>query len=198
MITLEKAEATLEIKRAVIEGEASFSATLQKAIDLSTSSNINKTTANAQNDKHFYYSMGANNFLIEQDLKAETLKNMPINQIPFTPDWYMGLVSIRGVIMPVIDMNTFVNSQTKTAKKANKKVSDTHNEIYFLKLEHNAHSPIVIKIDRLPKQINISHMKKSKAAKTKPSWMIHTMKNGTTSITEVDHQELLNQIKKLS
>ena len=198
MITLEKAEATLEIKRAVIEGEASFSATLQKAIDLSTSSNINTAAADAQNDKRFYYSMGANNFLIEQDLKAETLKNMPINQIPFTPDWYMGLVSIRGVIMPVIDMNTFVNSQTKTAKKANKKVSDTHNEIYFLKLEHNAHSPIVIKIDRLPKQINISHMKKSKAAKTKPSWMIHTMKNGTTSITEVDHQELLNQIKKLS
>ena len=194
MTILEQEEATLDKKRAVKEDELSFSATLQKAIDLSSSSS--KTVDDTQNDKRFYYSMGANNFLIEQDLKAETLNEMPVNQIPFSPDWYMGLVSIRGVIMPVIDMNDFVNSQTMT--KANKKVSDTHNDSYFLKLEHNDHSPIVIKIDGLPKQISISTMKKRKAAKTKPAWMIHTMKHETSSITEVDHQELLNKIKELS
>ena len=194
MTILEQEETTLDKKRAVKEDELSFSATLQKAIDLSSSSS--KTVDDTQNDKRFYYSMGANNFLIEQDLKAETINEMPVNQIPFSPDWYMGLVSIRGVIMPVIDMNDFVNSQTMT--KANKKVSDTHNDSYFLKLEHNAHSPIVIKIDGLPKQISISTMKKRKAAKTKPAWMIHTMKHETSSITEVDHQELLNKIKELS
>lgn len=194
MTILEQEETTLDKKRAVKEDELSFSATLQKAIDLSSSSS--KTVDDTQNDKRFYYSMGANNFLIEQDLKAETLNEMPVNQIPFSPDWYKGLVSIRGVIMPVIDMNDFVNSQTMT--KANKKVSDTHNDSYFLKLEHNAHSPIVIKIDGLPKQISISTMKKRKAAKTKPAWMIHTMKHEASSITEVDHQELLNKIKELS
>ncbi len=195
MITLEQEETTLDKKRAVKEDEASFSATLQKAIDLSSSTS--EKADNTKNDKRFYYSVGTNNFLIEQNLKAETLKDMPVNQIPFTPEWYMGLVSIRGVIMPVIDMNSFVNSQTKTTK-VNKKVSDTHNESYFLKLEHNAHSPIIIKIDKLPGQININAMKKRKAAKTKPSWMLHTMKSGTSTITEVNHQGLLNQIKELS
>ena len=198
MITLEQEETTLDIKRAEKESEASFAATLKKAIDLST----NETADYEQNNKQFYYSTGTHNFLIEQELKAETLKNMPINKIPFTPEWHLGIISIRGVIMPVIDINTFVNSTTETvkntSKKSNEKVSDNNNESYFLKLEHNAHSPIIIMIDRPPKQINISTMKKRKAAKTKPNWMLNTIKNGTSSITEVNHKGLLNQIKELS
>lgn len=169
MITLEQEETTLDIKRAEKESEASFAATLKKAIDLST----NETADYEQNNKQFYYSTGTHNFLIEQELKAETLKNMPINKIPFTPEWHLGIISIRGVIMPVIDINTFVKSTTKTvkntSKKSNEKVSDNNNESYFLKLEHNAHSPIIIMIDRPPKQINISTMKKEKQLKQNPT-----------------------------
>ena len=205
MITLEQKETSLDIKRAEKESEASFAATLKKAIDLSN----NDSAVSKQNDKQFYYSTGTHNFLIEQELKAETLKEMPVNIIPFTPEWYLGIISIRGIIMPVINMNKFVNIQTKTvkntnkdkSKESNKKTTDNNinnNKSYFLKLEHNAHSPIIIMIDRPPKLINISTMKKIKATKTKPNWMLNTIKNGPISITEVDHSGLLNQIKEHS
>lgn len=216
MITLEQevttldAETTIESneERIIKDSEESFSATLKKAIDLSANTNNNEKANSELNNKQFYYSTGPNNFLIEKDLKAETLKNMPINQIPFTPEWFMGIVSIRGVIMPVINISEFVNTQTKSKKTENNKLTENQERIsqeesnqeekYLLKLEHNTHSPIVIKIDKLPKQLNISNNNKRKAAKTKPSWMLHTIESGSLSIIEIDHNRLLNQIKELS
>jgi len=216
MITLEQevttldAETTIEsnVERIIKDSEESFSATLKKAIDLSANTNSNTNADSELTNKQFYYSAGANNFLIEKELKAETLKNMPINEIPFTPEWFMGIVSIRGVIMPVININEFVNTQIELKKTDVNKLTENQEGInkeesnqaekYLLKLEHNAHSPIVIKIDKLPKQINISNVKKIKIEKSKPSWMLHTIDNGPSSIIEIDHNRLLNQIKELS
>jgi len=214
MITLEQEATTFKnVKNAEIfakDSEESFSATLQKAIDLSTNTNENERIDSDIADKQFYYSSGSNNFLIEKDLKAETLKNMPINHVPFTPEWFLGIVSIRGVIMPVININEFIKSQTNSAitetdyiknqEEKNQK-ENSLQESYLLKLEHNAHSPIVIKIDRLPRQLDMStNIKKSSIDKNKPDWMlntIQTMQSDTSSIIEIDHQRLLNQIKTL-
>ncbi|WP_299875130.1 chemotaxis protein CheW [uncultured Cocleimonas sp.] len=215
MITLEQEATTFKkVNNAEIfakDSEESFSATLQKAINLSTNTNENGRIDSDIDDKQFYYSSGSNNFLIEKDLKAETLKNMPINHVPFTPEWFLGIVSIRGVIMPVININEFIKSQTNSAttetdnctKIQEEKSHEENNlqESYLLKLEHNAHSPIVIKIDRLPRQLDMStNIKKSSIDKNKPDWMlntIQTMQSDTSSIIEIDHQRLLNQIKAL-
>jgi len=203
MTTLEQEQTTVNVGSVEKDSQESFSATLKKAIDLSTSSNNNEAAEDELNNKRFYYSSGPNNFLIEKDLKAETLKNMTINHIPFTPVWFMGIVSIRGVIMPVINICEFLNTQTKTTKKAIDKMKQQQEEKnpeqgYLLKLEHNAHTPIVIQIDHLPTQLNISNVKKQKVAKTKPGWMLHKMRNGTSSIIEIDHHALLNQITEIS
>ena len=54
--------------------DESFSATLQKAIDLSINPHQNGLEDTEINDKQFYYSSGSNNFLLEKHLKAETIK----------------------------------------------------------------------------------------------------------------------------
>ncbi|MEB8433721.1 chemotaxis protein CheW [Cocleimonas sp. KMM 6892] len=179
--------------------DESFSATLQKAIDFSTNTSQNGHEDAELNDKQFYYSSGSNYFLLEKNLKAETIKNMPINQIPFTPNWFMGIVNIRGIIMPVINIQQFVNFQTNAVSQDNSDSDETQqNESYLLKLEHQNHSPIVFKVDSLPRQISINKVKKRTKINNKPVWMLNTLDNDTNSIIEIDHHQLLSQIKELS
>ncbi len=150
MITLEQEQTTVNVESVVKDNEESFSATPKKAIDLSTSSNNYDIAENELNNKRFCYSKGSKNFLIEKDLKAETLKNTPKNLIPFKPDWLMGITSIRTVMMPVINIGELINTQTKSTKKAIDKLKQhqegrNQKKGYLLKFEHNADSPIVIK-----------------------------------------------------
>jgi len=164
--------------------ESSFSSTLKTAIDLSSSASI----TGQDNASRYYYTVGSYNFLLEDDLKAETLKNERINHVPFLPEWHSGIISIRGIIMPVIDIHAFVLQET------NKKEKSHEGKSYLLKLEHANHPPIVFKVDKLPELINVKDAKKTKVTKNSPSWMHHCLKQGSAKIHQINHTELLNKI----
>ncbi len=165
--------------------EPSFSSTLKTAIDLSAS--IKKEDDNSA--KRYFYTIGSYNFLLENDLKAETLSNENINSVPYLPEWHSGIISIRGIIMPVIDILGFVSQQTNKKEQGSRK-----SKSHLLKLEHKDHPPIVFKVDKLPELIDIKNSKKTKVTKKSPTWMQHYIKHGSTKVHQINHKELLNEI----
>ena len=163
---------------------SSFSSNLKAALDLSTS--VTQSDENVLN--RFFYSAGSHLFLLENDLKAETLKQANINKVPYMPGWHKGIISIRGIIMPVIDIHAFIQHQLNDTKP------DQNEKKYLLKLEHKHHSPIVFIVDKLPEVINIKNLKKIKKTKNTPAWLTGYLKQGSTKIAQINHNELLHQI----
>jgi chemotaxis signal transduction protein len=164
--------------------EKSFSSTLKAAIDLST--NVTKVDKNIVN--RYFYSVGTYNFLLEDNVRAETINDKKINEVPYLPKWHEGIISIRGVIMPVINIHAFLQAQMKNT---NKTVTD---KSYLLKLEHEEHPPIVFKVDKLPEMINIKNFKTTKKNKNTPDWIQHYLTQGSTKIAHVNHKGLFEQI----
>ncbi len=160
---------------------------LEKASDTSTftSSIYSKiNSSNAQNNetvKRFYYSVGQFNILIEQDLKVENLSDLSINKVPNMPAWCIGIISVRGEIMPVINMHDFFNTEKQDTAKDN-----------FIMLEHKNYAPIVFLTDGLPTTINFNKYKKRKQLENTPSWLKNHLSNGDVSVFEADHNLLLH------
>lgn len=178
---------TSELEQAELRQDtksSSFSTNLKAALDLSTAA----TQSDENTDNRFFYSAGSQMFLLENDLKAETLKQANINKVPYMPAWHKGIISIRGIIMPVIDIHAFVQQQLNDTKP------DQNEKKYLLKLEHKHHSPIVFIVDKLPVVINIKNLKKTKKTKNTPAWVTGYLKQGSTKIAQINHNELLQQI----
>ena len=166
--------------------KTSFSSTLKEAIESSLAA-----TKTAENDvNRFFYTVGSYNFLLEDGLKAETLKNKKVNSVPYLPGWYKGIISIRGIIMPVLDIHEFIQTQMNKVEKR-----DTDRS-YLLKLEHKDHPPIVFIVENLPELINIENLKKSKTTKNSPGWINNYLIQDSKKIAQINHKELLNQIIK--
>jgi chemotaxis signal transduction protein len=159
---------------------------LERASDASTftSSIYSKINSSSTQDneavKRFYYSVGQFNILIEKDLKVENLIDLSINKVPNMPAWCIGIISVRGVIMPVINMHNFLNIEKQDTTKDN-----------FIMLEHKNYTPIVFLTDGLPTTIYFNKYKKSKQLENTPSWVKNHLSNGDVSVFEVDHNLLL-------
>ena len=158
---------------------------------------LNSTKRKTYNDasNRFFYSVGELNFLFETNLKVENLPETKINKVPHAPAWCSGIISVRGVIIPVVDMHVFLKDELKkiiniTKNKKNKKP-------YLLMVEHNNHAPIILQIDKLPEIINIKDYTYSRSANNTPSWQGKTWKNSTNKLFEINHDLLLDTIKTL-
>ena len=157
----------------------SFSTDLKSEID-------SRSTRRAKNKiTRFIYSVGNYNFLLEQDIKVENLSNLAINIIPHVPEWCIGIVNVRGNIMPIVDMHVFL--------KTNKKNKQTNAKIIMV--EHKNHAPIIFQVDRLPEMIFLDDYTHSKAPESSPSWLISSLKNKAKTIYEINHAELMAQLK---
>jgi len=173
----------------------------QKNIDTITKTSYTSILNSALNSKErkryndasnrFYYSVGNLNFLFESDLKVENISDTKINKVPHAPNWYTGIISVRGVIVPIVNMHTLLKDKLKKTKnqiKQNKKP-------YLLMIEHSNHDPIILQIDTLPKIINIKDYTYSRSENNSPSWQGKTWKNSTNKLFEIDHDLFLNTIK---
>lgn len=56
----------------------------------------------------FTYQIGPHSILIETGVPAEVLTSRKIYAIPFAPHWCAGLTSLRGDLLPVVDMHRIV------------------------------------------------------------------------------------------
>jgi len=141
----------------------------------------------------FFYSVGDLNFLFETDLKVENLPEIKINRVPHAPVWCAGIISVRGVIIPVINMHALLNDELKKQKNKNKQ----NRKPYLLMVEHNNHAPVILQIDKLPEIININDYTYSKPANNSPNWLGKIWKSSTNKLFEMNHDILLNTIKAL-
>lgn len=154
---------------------------------------VNSTKREYKRNKinRFFYSIGEFNFLIEKDLKVENLPKTAINKVPHVPDWCTGIISVRGVIMPVINMQEILNNELKLSPK------ESNSKTYLLMIEHKHHAPVALQLDRLPESVNIKQYTYSDPEKNTPSWLERTWENSTNKLYEVNHDVLFNKIKAI-
>jgi chemotaxis signal transduction protein len=159
---------------------------------------INSTRRKSIKDisNRFFYTVGDNNFLFEKELKVENIPLTSINKVPHTPEWCKGIISIRGVIMPVVDMHSIINNdENQKATITTTSKNKLKNKPYLLMIEHKNHDPIILQIDKLPERVNIKDYTYSRSANNSPDWQGKTWKNSTNKLFEVDHDKLFNSIK---
>jgi len=139
----------------------------------------------------FYYSAGDFNFLFEQNLKVENLPQTTINKVPHAPKWCDGIISVRGIIMPVVNLHSVLKKEFDLPSTV--KSSNSH----LLMIEHKNHAPIILQIDKLPESVNIKNYTRSNASKNSPDWLECTWKNYTNKLFEVNHDKLFNKIRTI-
>lgn len=94
----------------------------------------------------FFYRIDQLRVLIEDDIKMEVLSESKIYPIPNAPAWYLGTSSVRGTILPVINIHYLLGMD----------IPATRQRQWLLKLEHPLFSSIIIAIDSLPSQISLN------------------------------------------
>ncbi len=137
---------------------------------------------------NYYYSSGSFNFILDKGFRPETLENTALTSVPFLPDWHEGIVSIHGLIIPVIDILAFARTQNIEIEKS------TAKKTYLLKLEHKDYSPIVFRLDSLPRLVNTDSYQKTEAKNDSPEWIKSYLNDESTTLALIDHQKLFQQI----
>ncbi len=100
------------------------------------------------NDKElnlrFGFKVGNVNFLISESMPCEVIQNSVIYPLPNSPNIVLGLINLRGILLPAIDLKAFVS----------KEEIDTKNPETLLVLEQGNRA-FAIYADELPTAINI-------------------------------------------
>lgn len=133
----------------------------------------------------FFYTVGLFKFLLEGDIKVENLHEYTINAMPYAPEWCSGVISVRGIIMPVVNMHIFLKTGVGTSPKKSK----------LIVLEHKSHSPIALMIDKLPEVIFTDDYMSEKVPDNSPEWLRKILKNKDHIVYEINHSELLKKLR---
>ena len=97
------------------------------------------------------YKIADMNFLVPEGMVSEVIQTPNIFNLPNSPAWIEGLINIRGNIVPVMNINKFLNNK-KTDKQKNILIlnkSDSSSTIAIVinglpvSLEHNDSKPTV-------------------------------------------------------
>lgn len=146
-----------------------------------------KTKTNRE-DLSYYYSSGNFNFIFEHGFKPETLETIELTKVPFLPDWYDGIISIHGLIMPVIDILKFAQNQNLDVTPSPNKRN------YLLKLEHPDHKPIVFKLESIPQLVNMTQLEEVETDDNSPEWINNYLQNDSIKLAFVDHNKLFDEL----
>ncbi len=169
------------------KNETTFLQKLNTKTGINAGSDVeNKETSTV--NYRFYYSVGSFNILLEQNIKAENLSLDKIYELPHPASWCVGIVNVRGIIVPVVDMNILLETTQKTATRKTK----------HLLLQHEDFSPIVLQIDELPTMIDFDNYNigetSEEITEKPPSWSIKHLRYKSNIIHKVNHKELLKQL----
>ena len=156
---------------------------LNSAIGFDTLSSKKNNTNN-----NYYYSSGSFNFILDKGFKPETLENVHLTSVPFLPNWHQGIISIHGLIIPVIDILSFVKTQGINCEE------NPLEKTYLLKLEHKEFNPIVLKLDALPRLIDTESYIETKANNNSPEWIKSYLSDESKTLVYLDHKKLFHKI----
>ena len=148
----------------------------------------NNTKAHSDSSqKSFFYRIGQLRILIEDDIKMEVLSESTLYPIPNAPAWYLGTSSVRGTILPVINIHFLLDIATS---------STLSQRQWLLKLEHPLFSPIILAMDSLPTQIDRNTLS-SFSANTNidyPHWIVSSAQHNKNIFLCADHYTLFEAL----
>jgi len=155
----------------------------ERKIDLGESLN-----PDSRLNSHYYYSAGSFKFIVDKSFKPETLDEIKITNVPFLPNWYEGILSIHGNIMPVIDIIKFAQHEQMNVTKS------VNENKYLLKLEHSRYSPIVFSLDSLPQLVNTTSLEVKVRSDSDSEWVESYLIDGNKEIAVIDSDMLFQSL----
>ncbi len=133
----------------------------------------------------FYYRVGPHLILLEATLKAEVLMAQPIYALPFAPTWCAGLTSLRGEILPVVDMHQIVLGRPTAA----------HSQLLLIHPPDTL--PVVITCDGYPRQIKLDVATlDAPPTDNLPLWIRTTTTYANETLLVAEHSKLLQYIRR--
>ena len=137
----------------------------------------------AQEISVFYYTAADHNILLESDIKTEIVDQLTIFPMPHAPTWCSGMVSLRGKIIPVLDMAHMLGTEPKS------------NARWLLILESTPLPLIAIKIDKLPSRLSYSEDQVGIIESGHyPNWLTSIIKTEDLTLFKADHNTLFQQL----
>ncbi len=95
----------------------------------------------------FGFRVGEFNFLINESMPCEVIQNSVIYPVPNAPKLVLGLINLRGILLPAIDLKAFVSKEDVITK----------DQRTLLVLEQG-NKAFAIFADELPTAINIDQV----------------------------------------
>ncbi len=75
------------------------------------------------------FRMGHYNFVVAMEFVIEIMKFPPISQVPGSKEWVRGIANIRGNLLPIFDLQGFLNSALTQIKRETRVLSIAKNEL---------------------------------------------------------------------
>ncbi|HIO93098.1 MAG TPA: hypothetical protein EYG68_09705 [Leucothrix mucor] len=136
----------------------------------------------------FCYEVENKRVFVEPKIKMEVLEKTVIYPIPNAPKWYAGVTSLRGTILPVVNMHFLLGLKDSSTNKR------------LLQLEHPNFPPLAIAIDNLPHQRNIENLKGENKPNHSdyPQWISSSAKHNNCTFLFADHSALFQAMQNSS
>lgn len=128
----------------------------------------------------FYYSIGEFDILLEPTAKTEVVEQRSIFPIPHAPEWCRGMISLRGKLIPVVNIHRLLGFALR-------------NRSHWLLIIKTGDLPAVaIRIDRLPMQCQVQPSELTPVKNDSiPFWLKHSMMGGNgKTVYQANHTEL--------
>jgi chemotaxis signal transduction protein len=140
------------------------------------------------NNHLFCYEIDSKYIFIESGIKMEVLERSIIYPVPNAPKWYLGVTSLRGDILTVVNMHFLLHATQHNQSKR------------LLKLEHPDFSPIVLAIDHLPHQRSTDKLQINPMPNKKqyPDWITSSSTHNEHTFLFADHAILFNAMQNNS
>jgi chemotaxis signal transduction protein len=144
---------------------------------------VQKSGNEPQGISKFYYSIAGFNILLESGIKTEIIEKQDVFPIPHSPIWCQGMISLRGKLIPVVNLHKLLND------------AEQINSNWLLILEKEPYPQLAIRIDKLPQQqiLNDPHSNKLDTQQL-PMWLKAVISVDDKTLYEADHTELFDQL----
>ena len=147
------------------------------------SNDVESLSESAQDISAFYYTAASHNILLESDIKTEIVEQLTIFPMPHAPAWCNGMISLRGKIIPVVDIAHVLNTEHKVEGN------------WLLILESTPLPQVAIKIDRLPARISYVKEDVEEIDKDQyPNWLVESVNTAELTLLKADHGALFQQL----
>jgi twitching motility protein PilI len=109
---------------------------------------LDSASGSEEADVRYAIRVGDIGLLIGARVPTEFVLPVPVSRVPNTPDWFAGLINLRGAILPVFDIESMVNVDHDSAQ-----LSAPVGRLLFLVLDRGERAA-ALKIHGFPQALN--------------------------------------------